>query len=121
MVAGGGAVSDILTASQVAARYGVSRGHVYALAASGQLPCLRLGACVRFSRAALERWELASAQGQPSVSMPDTSIYAWRDWLRDGSTVTPWTPLPGTTALTAVFGPASRPGATRTKRGRRAG
>lgn len=93
-------MTDILTAAQVAARYGVSKSHVYALAASGVLPCLRLGACVRFSLAALTRWELAAAQVRPFAHLVAANS----------------TPN-GLRTFTSVFGPASRPGATKTKEG----
>ncbi len=90
---------EVLTAAQVAARYGISRSHVYALAASGVLPCLRLGACVRFSLAALERWELAAADGPPSGLVP----------------VATYPDTGGNQTFTAVFGLASRPRAAQRK------
>lgn len=49
-------VSGPLRARDVAERLGVSVPYVYALAADGVLPCLRVGRTVRFERDRFERW-----------------------------------------------------------------
>ena len=47
---------ELLDARQVSQMLSIGRNRVYELANSGKLPCIRLGATLRFPRAALLRW-----------------------------------------------------------------
>ena len=47
---------SILTVEEVAAFLRISRAKAYSLAASGDLPTVRVGRSVRVRRDALERW-----------------------------------------------------------------
>ena len=50
-------VEKLLRARELAALTGIPKTTVYAMAASGQLPCLRYGVrAVRFSESAIQRW-----------------------------------------------------------------
>ena len=46
----------LLRPIEVATVLGISRATAYGLIASGQLPAVRIGRCVRVSRVALDRW-----------------------------------------------------------------
>jgi len=46
----------LLRGQEVEALTGYSRGKVYAMAAAGEIPCLRHGRSVRFPLSALLRW-----------------------------------------------------------------
>lgn len=48
--------ASTLTARDVAARLGVSRGLVYSLAKRGELPCYRIGGALRFAEAEIAAW-----------------------------------------------------------------
>ena len=62
----------MLTATQAADALGVSKRHLYALAAKGLLPCYRFGGAVRFDAADLDAYK-ASCR---SASTPATSAGA---------------------------------------------
>ena len=47
---------ELLDARQVSQMLSIGRNRVYELANTGTLPCIRLGATLRFPRAALLRW-----------------------------------------------------------------
>lgn len=49
----------LLTADDLAARWQVSKAHVYRLAREGRVPCVPIGRYYRFRLAAIEEWELA--------------------------------------------------------------
>lgn len=55
----------LLTAEQVAARWQVSKFHVYRLARQGKVPTVAIGRYYRFRLAALVEWE--EAGGAPAV------------------------------------------------------
>lgn len=46
----------LLRPSEAALALGIGRSKLYALLASGELPVVRIGRCVRIPRDALERW-----------------------------------------------------------------
>ena len=52
----------------VAEFLGVSRSWVYQATATGVLPCIRLGANLRFEKAAIERW--LQGESARSVNLP---------------------------------------------------
>ena len=57
----------LLRPSEVAEAVGVGRSKVYELIASGAIPSVRLGGCVRVPVASLERWiteQVVSVQAQ---------------------------------------------------------
>jgi excisionase family DNA binding protein len=58
----------LLRMSEVAAITGFSRAKVYAMAASGEIPCLRSGRSVRIPLAALEGWIDQNTTGGTSRS-----------------------------------------------------
>lgn len=47
----------LLTAADLAERWGIPTGHVYRLSRSGELPTVRLGRYRRFQLAEIERFE----------------------------------------------------------------
>ena len=47
---------SLLKPEQVAAKLGIGRSKVYAMAASGELQSVRIGGSVRFPRVALRNW-----------------------------------------------------------------
>lgn len=49
-------IPELLDARQVAQMLSIGRNHVYELAHSGGLPCIRLGSRMRFPRAAILDW-----------------------------------------------------------------
>ena len=51
-----GAVGDLLTAQGVARMLNLSRQHVYTMAASGELPSIKLKGAVRFDPADVDRF-----------------------------------------------------------------
>jgi excisionase family DNA binding protein len=53
----------LLRGEEVVKLTGFSRGKVYAMAAAGELPCLRSRRSVRFPLNALMRWIEANTQG----------------------------------------------------------
>jgi excisionase family DNA binding protein len=53
----------LLRPEQVSEMTGLSRGKVYAMAATGELPSIRAGRSVRFPLGALTRWILANTRG----------------------------------------------------------
>ncbi len=53
----------LLRPAEVVEITGWSRAKVYAMAAAGEIPCLRSGRSVRVPRAALERWIEANTEG----------------------------------------------------------
>jgi excisionase family DNA binding protein len=55
----------LMTAQDVAAYLRVSKSMVYKLAESAQLPCLRIGACLRFERDTVERFARGEIRGEP--------------------------------------------------------
>jgi excisionase family DNA binding protein len=48
----------LLTADELAARWQVSKHHVYRLARDGRVPCVPIGRYYRFRLAAIEAWEI---------------------------------------------------------------
>ena len=46
----------LLKPSEVATRLGLGRAHVYQLLATGELPSIRLGRCIRVPVSALNDW-----------------------------------------------------------------
>ena len=71
---------DLLKPSDVARRLGVSRSWVYDAAASGRIPCVRLGGPegpLRFLRDDVENWlEQARRNWLPSESSDRTTVHA---------------------------------------------
>jgi excisionase family DNA binding protein len=57
-------MSRLLTAEEVAERWQVSAKLVYRLAATGDVPAVRLGRCVRFRPDAVEAFE----RGDPNTA-----------------------------------------------------
>jgi excisionase family DNA binding protein len=55
----------LMTAEDVARYMRVSRSMVYKLAESAHLPCLRIGACLRFERVTVERYARGEVRGEP--------------------------------------------------------
>lgn len=53
----------LLSADELAARWGVAVAHVYTLVRTGRLPAVRLGKYVRFSRAAIDEFERQGGTG----------------------------------------------------------
>jgi excisionase family DNA binding protein len=53
----------LLRGEEVVALTGYSRGKVYAMAAAGEIPCLRHGRSVRFPLSALLKWIKQNTQG----------------------------------------------------------
>jgi excisionase family DNA binding protein len=49
----------LLTPDELAARWSVSKAHVYRLAREGRIPVVMIGRYQRFRPAAIEAWELA--------------------------------------------------------------
>ena len=47
---------SLLKPEQIAAKLGIGRSKVYAMAASGELQSVRIGGSVRFPRVALRNW-----------------------------------------------------------------
>jgi excisionase family DNA binding protein len=65
-----GSLPRLLTVSEVAERLHFSRGTIYAWAASGRLPCHRLGRQIRFDEGDLIRWleaQEAQKEGRPNA------------------------------------------------------
>jgi excisionase family DNA binding protein len=58
-------MEPLMTAGDVAAYLRVSRSMVYKLAESAHLPCLRIGACLRFERNTVERFARGEIRGEP--------------------------------------------------------
>lgn len=54
---------DVLLAEEVAALLRVNRKTLYEAVARGEIPAMRIGRCLRFSRVALEEW--MSRKGLP--------------------------------------------------------
>jgi excisionase family DNA binding protein len=50
------AAQDLLTPAAVAARLGLSRAHIYTLAAAGEIPSIKLRRAVRFDPADVEAY-----------------------------------------------------------------
>lgn len=48
--------SDFLDVRQASAYCGIGQRTLYSLAASGEVPCHRIGRILRFSRSALDEW-----------------------------------------------------------------
>lgn len=59
-----GAGTRIMTAGELAERWQVTEGHVYALTRSGQIPCVKLGRYYRYRLDAIEAFELGGT-GDP--------------------------------------------------------
>lgn len=81
--------SEMLLAAEVARWLRVTPSTVYAWAASGRLPSVKLNAAVRFIRADLERWIADHSNGpansRPSVLLavgPPTSAYVSRQTIK---------------------------------------
>jgi excisionase family DNA binding protein len=55
----------LMTTEDVVAYLRVSKSMVYKLAESAQLPCLRIGACLRFERETVERFARGEIRGEP--------------------------------------------------------
>lgn len=76
----------LLTAPDVARWLAVSPATVYALAASGELPCVRIGRTVRFRREAVENWleahERAAVDRAASGSPPSSTVASGDSWPR---------------------------------------
>lgn len=47
----------LLTADDLAARWGVSKAHVYALTREGVIPAVRIGRYYRYRLDSIERWD----------------------------------------------------------------
>jgi excisionase family DNA binding protein len=47
----------LLTADDLATRWGVSKAHVYALTREGKIPAVRIGRYYRYRLESIERWE----------------------------------------------------------------
>jgi excisionase family DNA binding protein len=60
-----GHLERLMTAEDVAAYMQVSRSMVYKLAESAQLPCLRIGACLRFEPSIVQRFARGEIRGEP--------------------------------------------------------
>jgi excisionase family DNA binding protein len=58
-----GAGVRLLSAEQVAERWGVPKSQVWHLARTEQVPCVRLGRYVRFREAAIDQWERDGGTG----------------------------------------------------------
>jgi len=59
----------LLRAEQAAKLLNLGRTTVFALMASGELPCVRIGRAVRVPRAAVERWvRERSGDGEPPAA-----------------------------------------------------
>ncbi len=59
----------MLTATQAAQALGVSKRHLYALAAKGLLPCYRFGGAVRFDAADLDAYKASCRSAStPAIS-----------------------------------------------------
>jgi excisionase family DNA binding protein len=53
----------LLRGEEVVKLTGYSRGKVYAMAAAGELPCIRSGRSIRFPLGALRHWIAANTRG----------------------------------------------------------
>lgn len=67
----GEAPDDALWTVADAARYlRVSKGWVYQASADGRMPCVRIGALVRFEPAAIKAWAAGGGRGGKVVHLP---------------------------------------------------
>jgi excisionase family DNA binding protein len=71
----------LLTADDLAARWQVSKHHVYRLAREGRIPCVQIGRYYRFRLAAIEAWEaeqegerMANPSPRPVNTAPDGDV-----------------------------------------------
>lgn len=55
----------LLRAGEAALLLGIGRTKVFEMLATGELPAIRIGRCVRISRDQLERWVVERARAQP--------------------------------------------------------
>jgi excisionase family DNA binding protein len=59
-------LADTLWTAEEAARYcRVSRSMIYKLSQSGELPCLRIGSCLRFEPSTVLRYARGEIRGLP--------------------------------------------------------
>jgi excisionase family DNA binding protein len=56
---------QLLTAEQLAKRWQVPKGHVYALTRDGKVPTVKLGRYYRYRLDAIERWESEAMDATP--------------------------------------------------------
>jgi excisionase family DNA binding protein len=78
---------QLLTADELAARWQVSKDHVYRLAREGRVPTVAIGRLYRFRLSSIEAWE-SEQDGCERMSSPSAgSMDAGRDdsGYRDGS------------------------------------
>lgn len=48
--------AEYITVREIAERLNLSKSRAYQLVESGDLPCIRIGSCIRIGRAAFESW-----------------------------------------------------------------
>lgn len=56
----------LLTADELAERWQVAKGHVYALTRRGQIPTVKLGRYYRYRLEAIEEWEADRESSRPT-------------------------------------------------------
>ncbi len=65
---------DLMTPDEMAAAIRLPRRQIYEAVSAGQLPCIRIGRRLRFSRAAIEQWiaaQTTQATGEQAGRMAD--------------------------------------------------
>lgn len=65
--------SLLLTARETAKRLAISERHLHSLTRSGQLPCVRVGSCVRYNLETVQKWVRESETTDPQASRSDGS------------------------------------------------
>ena len=62
----------LLTPRETAKRLAISKRHLFHLTRSGQLPCVRVGKCVRYNVETIQKWvRETEATDQPSTAKTD--------------------------------------------------
>jgi excisionase family DNA binding protein len=69
----------LLTSKQAAAFLSISPRKLWSLTASGEIPCVRMGRCVRYRREALLEFVRANEKGGGQATTPSSSAPNPRD------------------------------------------